>query len=208
MSSYTPQVDATHYRRGVYRAKERWASYWHQLDLVRACGPHTVLEVGPGPGVVTTTLRTEGVQVTTCDIAPDLAPDIVGSVTALPAADASYDVVLCAEVLEHIRWDDVPRACAELKRVARGHVVVAVPHPGWVFSLSLKVPLVSRMSFLLQIPFFWHTHTFNGEHYWELGTRGYSLRRFLATAAAAGLVCVRSEKYVDDPVHRFFVFRT
>ena len=40
-----------------------------------------------------------------------------GPIEAIPAADASFDVVLCAQVLEHV--DDPPRGIAELHRVLR-----------------------------------------------------------------------------------------
>ena len=143
---------------------------------------------------------------TTLDISPDVAPSVVGSVTELPFANSTFDTVLCAEVLEHIRFDDVPRALGELRRVARGQVVISLPHPGYVFSATLKLPLLPHLAVLFQIPFFWQVHRFNGEHYWELGKRGYPLRRFLDTAREAGLRLGRHQKFVDDPVHRFFVF--
>ena len=206
MDNYTPQVSSAHYSGGVYRAKERWASYWHQLDLVRRFAPKTLLEVGPGLGVVTHALRGEGVTVTTCDIDPARAPDAVASVTALPFADASFDAALAAEVLEHIRWEDVERAFAELRRVARADVIISVPHPGYVFLLAWKLPILPRITLWFQISFFWWRHEFNGEHYWELGTRGYPVRRLVACARSAGLSLVGSYKYDDDPVHRFFVF--
>jgi len=206
METYAAQVDTSHYARGVYRARERWVSYWHQLDLVRRCAPHTLLEIGPGPGVVTQELRRDGVAVTTLDIAADLKPDVVGSITALPFANAQFDLILAAEVLEHIRWEDVPQALGELSRVARSHVVVSVPHPGWVFLLGIKIPLVKKIDLLLQIPFFWKQHTFDGQHYWELGKRHYPTRAFIQLARRAGLRLVSTHKYADDPVHRLFVF--
>lgn len=49
----------------------------------------------------------------------------VGDLFDLPFADASFDVVVCSEVLEHL--DEPARAFAELKRVARRRVVLTVP---------------------------------------------------------------------------------
>jgi ubiquinone/menaquinone biosynthesis C-methylase UbiE len=207
MSEYQPQVDQGHYLRGSYRSKDRWLSYFYQLQLVRGYNPSSVLEIGPGEGVVTEALRRDGVVVTTCDIAPDLKPDVIGSITQLPFKDASFDVALAAEVLEHIAWSDVPQALSELARVSRKQVVISLPHPGQVlFSGVFKLPLMAWHSLRLQMPFFWKQHRFNGEHYWELGKRGYPVRIFVVLARQAGLRLLSTHKHADDPVHRLFVF--
>ena len=53
--------------------------------------------------------------------------ELRGSVEALPVDDASFDVVLCNQVLEHC--DDPARAVSELRRVARaGGRVLASTH--------------------------------------------------------------------------------
>lgn len=206
MANYAPQVDRSHYGPR-YRSKDRWLSYFYQLKLVQRLGPQTVLEVGPGEGIVTDTLRKDGMKVVTCDIAPDLHPDLVASVLSLPCKDGEYELALACEILEHIRIEDVPLALRELARVSSKHVVISLPHPGQVFlSGVFKLPLSAWRGVRLQIPFFWKTHRFNGEHYWELGKKGTPLRRFVSMAESAGLTLVRSVKYADDPVHRFFVF--
>lgn len=204
--SYSPQVGKEHYRGGSYSFQDRWNSYWHQLDLVRALHPSTVLEVGVGEGVVARELRARRIEVTTLDIAQDLQPDVLGSVTMIPLPDDTYDVVLAAEVLEHIQFEDVPQALREIARVSRSCVVIGLPHPGYVFSIIFKVPLLPRIEFFIQIPFFWKHHQFNGEHYWELGKRGFPVRRFVRVAHNVGLKLVSCQKFADDPGHRFFVF--
>lgn len=203
---YQEQVSKSHYEGKAYRSQERWNSYWHQLALVRGTKPQNVLEVGVGESVVARELAATGISVTTVDIAEDLHPDVVGSITALPFLDKSFDAVLAAEVLEHIRFEDVPQALRELSRVARHSVIISIPHPGYVFSLIGKFPLLRRFSFLYKIPFFWETHRFNGEHYWELGKSTFSLRVFTQHAKKAGLTLRLSRSYADDPVHRFFLF--
>lgn len=121
------QVEAGHYWSPHYLTKERVCSYWHQLHEVQALEPATVLEVGPGAGVVTGWLRSSGIETTTLDFAADIAPDVLGPVTEIPLADDAVDVALCAQVLEHLPWDEVPVALAELARVSRRGVVLTVP---------------------------------------------------------------------------------
>lgn len=206
MSDYEQQVDAAHYARGSYRSQDRWNSYWHQLSLVRSRNPRTVLEIGVGEGVVARELRYEGKEVTTLDIAADLKPDVVGSVTNIPLPDTSCDLVLAAEILEHIRFEDVGTALRQIARVAKSNVIISVPHPGYVFSLEFKLPLLPRIILFTKLPFFWKHHTFDGQHYWELGKRGYSIRSFLKMTEKAGLVFNHSRCYADDPARRYFVF--
>lgn len=206
MAEYAPQVDRSHYEQGSYRGKDRWLSYFYQLALVRSARPHNVLEIGVGEGVVADTLKKEGISVTTCDIAPDLRPDVVGSIVSLPFKDDEFDLVLAAEVLEHIRFEDVSQALREIRRVSKKHAVVALPHAGYTFALEFKLPLLPRLSFLAKLPFFWKKHIFNGEHYWEPGKKGFSVRRFLGLAREAGLVLKAKQKFQDDPAHRYFLF--
>lgn len=53
---------------------------------------------------------------------------VAADATHLPFDDASFDAVLCAEVLEHIPPVSLPAICAEIVRVCRGHVVIGVPY--------------------------------------------------------------------------------
>ena len=122
-----PQVEAEHYSEFAYNTKERICSFWHQVDEMRALGARTVLEVGPGSGLVTDWLRREGLEVTTLDMDPALGADVQASVTELPLGDDAFDAVLCAQVLEHMPFDAVERALAELARVATKGVVISVP---------------------------------------------------------------------------------
>jgi len=66
-----------------------------------------------------------------------------GSLTALPYADASFARALCLDVLEHLTFEEQPRALAELHRVLGpgGELLVSVPN---------LAHLQSRVHFLLQ----------------------------------------------------------
>jgi SAM-dependent methyltransferase len=59
------------------------------------------------------------------DVVENPAAELLGPVEALPVDDASFDVVLCTQVLEHC--DDPAQAVRELRRVTRpgGRVLVS-----------------------------------------------------------------------------------
>src|SRR5262245_14473636 len=66
------------------------------------------------------------------DVVPAEHVDVVASVERLPLDDASFDVVLCIQVLEHV--DDPARALRELHRVTRpGGRVLLSTHGTQVF---------------------------------------------------------------------------
>lgn len=206
MTNYTKQIDAHEYQGHSYRKQERWDSFWHQIDLLRILKPASVLEVGPGPGVVTHALRQSGIAVTTADIAEDVGADVVCSVTKLPFEQGQFDTAIAAEILEHIDAKDVPVALRELRRVVTKGVVISVPTPGSSFRFLFKIPLVPHLRLFFKVPHFWKTHTFDGQHYWELGTKGRSQKWFISLAEEAGFRLRMTRVYEDAPYHRFFVF--
>lgn len=179
-------------------------NFWYQVDMVRRTGAKSVLEIGKGSGVVTETLGKLGIRSTTIDIDRNLTPDIEGSVTDLPLPDASFDAVLAAEVLEHLPWGEVKRALEEIHRVARKSVIITVPYPGTIFAGTIKVPFVPWVRFLFKIPHFWRRHSFDGEHYWELGKRGYSRRLFRMCVRDAGFSILEEGHSADDPGRYYF----
>jgi len=111
--------------------------------LLEQAAPTRVLEVGCGPGVAAAAIRQslpDDVSFEASDILPEnlelarqVAPGVpftVESVYEMPREDASVDVVLCLEVLEHL--DEPAKALDELLRVSRGYVLLSVPRePIW-----------------------------------------------------------------------------
>jgi SAM-dependent methyltransferase len=200
-----PQVEASHYFRRGYLYKERWVNYWYQIEAALTREPSRVLEIGVGNGIVTKTLEAFGVTVETVDIDPKLHPTHVASVTQLPVPDASYDFVLCAEVLEHLPYEESLRAMKELRRVTKRYALVTLPHAGYTFSFLSKLPLLPWLSGGFKLPHAWKTHRFNGQHYWELGKRGFSKRKIVDALRDSGFRSVKMSTHPDDPAHVFYL---
>lgn len=200
------QVDRSHYDFRRYMDKGRWASVWHQLDEVQKLQPQRVLEIGPGPGVLKHMGALFGVTVETLDLDPDLKPDHVASATALPFADASYDVVCAFQMLEHLPYDRALLAFGEMVRVARKGVVISLPDVKPVWRYSVYLPRVGDWRFMLPKP--WARavpHRFDGEHHWEINKRETPLARVRADLAQRAQL-LRTWRLFDDPYYRFFVF--
>jgi len=161
-------------------------SYYQYRDLLR-CGPcHSVLLIGPGQGLDTVVLRWRGYEVTTFDIDTTFAPDVVGSVHAMPKfADGQFDAVIASHVLEHMAAPYFDQALEELARVAR-YAIVYLPLTGRTLHARFT-PGFKGLDFSLLVDYYNYFHRPNGvtarycsgQHFWEIGMRGYRVRDIL-----------------------------
>lgn len=200
----TVQVDSGHYQNG-YDHKLRWIAYFYQIDTVRGLNAKTVLEVGPGNGTVSSYLNKMGIEVTTVDIDPALAPTAVASVLDLPFPDNHFDVAMACEVLEHLPFEKFSDALRELARVSKGNVFISLPDARHsLLYLVLKLPFLREIAFRLRM-MKRVEHRFDGEHYWEIGKRGFPPSRVRAAIAGCGLAVVEEFVAPDAPYYHFFL---
>jgi SAM-dependent methyltransferase len=145
-------------RRGEYATRgdyhrtpdpswDYYPTYLAKLDAVRRYldampSATRVLDAGCGEGILVEEYAGR-LDIIGVDANYSSARVTLGSVTALPLPDASFDRALCLDVLEHLSYDDQPRALAELFRVLRpgGELFVSVPN---------LAHLQSRIHFLLR----------------------------------------------------------
>jgi SAM-dependent methyltransferase len=111
---------------------------WLEHEAVRAherYGRYRLLDVGCGDKPYLPFFEPFAASYIGVDPVENPMAELQGSVEALPVEDASYDVVLCAQVLEHC--DDPAQAIRELARVtAPGGRVLASPHGVQVYHPS------------------------------------------------------------------------
>jgi SAM-dependent methyltransferase len=91
-------------------------------------GPGRALDVGADKCPYRTLLEERGFEVRTIDVTPDSGADFTGTVERTGLEDASFDLVLCTQVLEHC--DDPWQGIREIRRILKpgGHAVLSVPH--------------------------------------------------------------------------------
>ena len=199
------QVERQHYEIG-YESKRRFASYWHQIDETLKTNPESLLEIGKGSGLFSSYMKNIGLSVKTLDIAEDLSPDIVASALTMPFPDDTFDTVVCCQVLEHLPFEAFSAALIEIRRIARNFVVISLPQkePGWYY--AFHVPIYGRIEFMLEIPSpIKNEHVFNGEHYWEIGKKGYPLKRIIDEMEKASFTLKKTFRVPENSYHRFFV---
>jgi SAM-dependent methyltransferase len=91
----------------------------------------SVLDVGARDGHFSRLLTDHFESVTALDLTMprfdfERVQPVQGDVTKLQFPDDNFDVVFCAEVLEHV--PALQKACSEIERVARHVVVIGVPY--------------------------------------------------------------------------------
>jgi hypothetical protein len=202
------QVDKKHYNFERYCYPERWASYYQQIKEIVRVEPKTVLEIGAGDYTVKSYVeKYTGCTYKTVDIADDLHPDIIAPIHDIPVPNKSFDVVCAFEVLEHIPFDHVPQALAELKRISSKYVLISVPHFGPMMHIDFKLPFIPRIQFHWKIPYH-PKHSFNGQHYWELGKKGYSVDLLKKIITEKGFTIENDYIPYDSEYHHFFILKS
>jgi SAM-dependent methyltransferase len=129
-------------RRQPPRTSPTWVVRHALADWLRAQateleerGPLRVLDVGCGPKPYYPFFAHISSEYIGIDVVDNPAAELRGPVEALPIDDASFDVVLCTQVLEHC--DDPAQAVRELRRVtAPGGRVLASTHGVQVYHPS------------------------------------------------------------------------
>lgn len=194
------------------RRRAEWLRYYSfkrvqqqmlQMQMLRGREVDSVLEIGPYLGLVTAMLDNAGYRVTTLDLGPRSfdRPDVPHVEMDLtrpdPAHLAGYDCIFCCETLEHIGWDEASAALRTFREAAPRYLLLSVPYNGFRlylngvvagaagrrFSLFVKWPM-ARRRFVADI---------EGDpygHKWEIGYRGYPLRRWEDTLKTAGFEIV------------------
>lgn len=103
---------------------------------------NSVLDAGCGNGIITNALAKE---YTTTGLDPSAAalqyltcPAVQASITEMPFPDASFDLVCCNEVLEHLNDRDLQLGVKELVRVSAKYLVISVPHEEQLAKLQIR----------------------------------------------------------------------
>lgn len=199
-------VDSGYFRDG------RIHSYAHQIETVVALKPSRILEIGQGPGMVAAALRSLGIDVVTLDAQAELDPNLVGSVTQIPAPDKSFDVSLCCQVLEHLPFEKFVSALTELRRVTRHGLVLSLPDVSPYFYVKLLLPKSIQFNWefsrpRLRIPTLPSLGTDRFGHLWEIGYKETTLREVLASIRFSDWEIVRTWRVPEKTWHRFFLLK-
>ena len=138
----------------LYSSPEVWDQEMQlgQKNLLRALidfwppDVSSALDVGCGDGKLTKVLAVEtGIEIVGFDSSAEALsrlslPSIQGDAVDMPFENASFDLVFSTDTLEHVPDEMHEQVWAELFRVARNHVMVAVPFREELLDATAKCP--------------------------------------------------------------------
>ncbi len=208
---YKAQVaKADKYSKRHYITVRRWSSYALQVREVMLLKPERVLEIGPGNNIVNGVLKEMGFKIETIDVDSRLNPDHIGSVSdeaMIQRLADKFDLILACQVFEHLEYQDFLKAIESLKTIAP-RMVMSLPYTeinSKFFQFTLKIMGLKKISFASKIIYKPVEHQFNGEHYWEIGKKGYPLRKIKDDLEALKWKITKNFLNPDNPFHYFFV---
>lgn len=202
------QVSTEHYDFQNYVDAARWNSYWHQVNEIVQLNPLNAIIVGSGDNIVPGIVKALGVDAKTFDFDKELKPDFVGDVRDIGVivSPNSFDVVLCSQVLEHVPYEYFHKALKGLFSIARKKVIISLPYSHLTFlSVSIRFPKTKRFYYDFILPRFWKKWKFNGEHYWEVGTKEYPISKIEKAILDAGGMITKNYFANNNKYHLFYV---
>jgi hypothetical protein len=154
-----------------YFERSQFDAFVSQILTVASLKPKHILEIGPGNGFVSGFFRSAGYKVTTFDINKNLNPDVVGNILEIDRyfEKSSFDLILCAEVLEHLPFEHFESIIQKYSQLTKAHVVITLPRRHRIlldFRMHLKIPFIKALksNIFYRIP---DRNKWEG-HHWEI----------------------------------------
>lgn len=202
------QLEPKYYFYLSYDKKERFISYWHQINEIVKLNPIKLLEIGVGNGFVSGYLKERKVDIITLDVEKMLNPDVHGNILNLPFTNNSFDVVTCYEVLEHLPYEKFHNSLLEIFRISKSNAILSIPDASKVCRLYVQIPKLGFFKRLIPLPILKgqvHKLDCEEEHYWEIGKAGYPLNKIIKDIKKAGFEIKETYRLFEHPYHRFFI---
>ncbi len=200
--------------------ENHWLSVYHQLSIP-ACLPdvQSVLEFGPGRGLMGTILKSYGLKYFCSDVVDYGAnPDYPYAIKDFPE-DQKFDLVCAFQTLEHNPPEDFQVHLQKMCDISSKYVYISLPYYGRWFSANfgLNLPKINRNFVKIfscerwlkkerPIDKYRTSQTPYAHHWFEVGDKGFSKTDIKEYGAKCGLNQIRSFHSSSLPYHYFILF--
>ncbi|MFH0712279.1 MAG: class I SAM-dependent methyltransferase [Candidatus Jorgensenbacteria bacterium] len=187
-----------------------WLRYATIVKELTNQKPQSVLEAGPGEGVIKKVIEDFVEKYDTLDINPKLSPTYQGDIRDLKnELRGKYDCVIAADILEHIPFGDLEKVLKNFHSYLKpgGRVLITIPHRAWfLFGMSW---LFNYKQFVIRAPdwlrTFYHRlrrrkkNPIDLDHEWEVGDGYHKLKDVEEVMKKTGFKIEKRQKliYVD-----------
>lgn len=122
-----------------------WSRVLETIKMIPA-EVKSVIDVGCGDGLLTNQLLDQYEKVLGVDVSNEAlkhvkAEKIVAGMDLLPLPDQSFDLGICAEVIEHLPNPIFKESLLELQRVSKKYILITVPNDEFLRDRFVKCPL-------------------------------------------------------------------
>lgn len=192
-----------------------WTRHFHVLRDLCELVQGDVLEVGTGDGVVRRCASPLVRSYRVMDINERLRPDVLGDLLdPQPALAACFDAVVCTEVLEHLPFERLGQALANLRGFLRpgGLLLLTLPHrkSHWLFVTPRQRLHAFRLPVgLTDLGEAWNRFVrrriwIDPHHRWEIGDGRVARAQVQSALSCADL---RTERFAELPYCDYWVLR-
>lgn len=180
-----------------------WTRYFYLLKTIQQQNPGTILEIGAGNHVLKNC--TNHPNYLTMDLNKNLNPDFLCDIRDFQLGlQNRIDCIVCTEVLEHIPFEDVPKAVYNLLLYLRenGRVLIMIPYKKPYAAISTPI---NPTPFTITIPKFRNLKVTDPYHYWEIGLEGIKIKDIETIYRNLGAK-IMQYKYI--PYHAYWILGT
>lgn len=136
LENYIPQKQFTLTPKDFLKKLDflNWYRFFFILKELAELEPKSILEIGPGEGTVKRVFEPFTDRYAVMDLNPRLSPDFLGDIRMpLKGAENKFECVIAADILEHIPFDDLPKALQNIQSylMPSGVALVTIPHRAW-----------------------------------------------------------------------------
>ncbi|HEY4523537.1 MAG TPA: methyltransferase domain-containing protein [Candidatus Paceibacterota bacterium] len=187
-----------------------WYRFFFILKELARLEPKYVLEVGPGEGTIKRVFKPFVEKYAVMDVNAKLTPDFSGDVrTRFKEAEAKFDCIIAADILEHIPFTDMALAAENLFSylIPNSHALITIPHraSNFLYMTPAQVPHILRIPTGFLSPgsfyrrFIKRKIWIDPDHQWEIGDGHHTIADVEKVFAAAGFKIEKREAllYVD-----------